>query len=54
MAMTAAVVGSIVHTLPPSCAVTVVNGVTYQNCGGTWYAPQYAGTSVQYVVVNAP
>ena len=30
------------------------NGVTYQNCGGTWYQPQYVGTSVQYVVVTAP
>jgi hypothetical protein len=51
---TAAIVGSIVHTLPPACTVTVVNGVTYQNCAGTWYQPQYVGTSVQYVVVTAP
>jgi hypothetical protein len=54
VATTAAIVGSMVNTLPPSCTMTVVNGVTYQNCGGTWYQPQYAGTSVQYVVVNAP
>ena len=53
-ATTAAVVGSIVHTVPPACAVTVINGVTYQNCGGAWYQPQYVGTSVQYVVVTAP
>ena len=42
------------HTLPPACAVTVLNGITYQNCGGVWYQPQYMDTSVQYVVVNAP
>ena len=53
-AVTAAVVGSMVHTLPPACTVAVVNGITYQNCGGTWYQPQYAGTSVQYIVVNPP
>ena len=51
---TAAVVGSIVHTLPPACSVAVVNGISYQNCGGTWYQPQYAGTQVQYIVVTAP
>ncbi|WP_322058145.1 DUF6515 family protein [Paraburkholderia sp. J63] len=51
---TAAVVGSIVHSLPPSCSSMIVNGVTYQQCGSTWYQPQYSGTTVQYVVVNAP
>jgi len=52
--VTAAVVGSIVHTLPPSCSAVIVNGITFQQCGGTWYQPQFAGTSVTYVVVNAP
>ena len=52
--VTAAVVGSIVHALPPSCSAMVVNGMTYQQCGGTWYQPQYVGTQVSYVVVNAP
>lgn len=51
---TAAVIGSIVHSVPPSCSAVSVNGVTYQQCGSTWYQPQYAGTSVQYVVVNPP
>jgi hypothetical protein len=49
---TAAVVGAVVSTLPPSCVVTQAGGVTYQRCGATWYRPQYAGTSVSYVVVN--
>ncbi|MBN3858644.1 MULTISPECIES: DUF6515 family protein [unclassified Paraburkholderia] len=51
---TAAVVGSIVHTLPPSCSAINVNGVTYQQCGSTYYQPQYSGTTVQYIVVNPP
>ena len=53
-AVTAAVVGSIVYSLPPSCTRVVVGGVTYQQCGSTWYQPQYAGSNVQYIVVNAP
>jgi hypothetical protein len=53
-AVTSAVVGSMVRTLPPACSAVVVNGLTYQNCGGAWYQPQYAGTSVTYVVVNPP
>jgi hypothetical protein len=53
-AVTAVAIGSIVNTLPPSCSVTAVNNVTYQNCGGTWYQPRYSGTQVSYVVVNPP
>lgn len=53
-ATTAAVVGSIVRSVPPSCTTTVVNGVSYSQCGSTWYQPQYVGSSVQYVVVNPP
>ena len=53
-ALTAAAIGSIVYSVPPSCVTTVINGMTYQQCGSTWYQPQYAGTSVQYVVVNPP
>ena len=54
VAPTAAAIGSVVYSVPPSCVTTVVNGMTYQQCGSTWYEPQYAGTSVQYVVVNPP
>jgi hypothetical protein len=52
--VTAAVVGSIVNTLPTGCVVTVVNGISYQQCGSTWYQPQYVGSSVSYVVVAHP
>ncbi len=51
---TAAVVGSIVNTLPPSCSTVIVNGFTYQQCGSTWYQPRLAGTTTNYVVVSAP
>ena len=51
---TAAIVGSMVNSIPPSCTPVVVNGATYSQCGSTYYQPQYAGTSVQYQVVNPP
>lgn len=53
-ALTSAVIGSIVYSLPPSCGTVVVNGLTYQQCGSAWYQPQYAGSQVTYVVVNPP
>jgi hypothetical protein len=51
---TAIVVGTVVASLPPSCTTVMVNGFAYQNCGGTYYQPRYAGSSVTYVVVNHP
>jgi hypothetical protein len=53
-AVTAVAIGSMVQTLPPSCSAVVVNGVTVQNCGGTYYQPQFSGTNVNYVVVAPP
>lgn len=54
-AVTSAAIGSMVYSLPPSGCTTVVSaGVTYSRCGSVWYEPRYAGTSVSYVVVNAP
>jgi hypothetical protein len=52
--MTAAVIGSVVNSVPPSCQVVVVGTVSYQQCGSTWYQPQFAGTAVTYIVVNPP
>jgi hypothetical protein len=54
VAVTAAVVGSAVRTLPPSCSSVVVGGVAYQQCGSSWYRPQYAGSEVTYTVVHPP
>ena len=37
-----------VASLPPNCSTIVVEGVTLQQCGGTYYQP----SGGQYVVVN--
>ena len=52
--VTAAVIGSIVNTVPAGCSTVMVNGFAYQQCGSTWYQPQMSGSSTTYVVVNAP
>lgn len=52
--VTAAVVGSIVYSIPPSCSIVQIGAMVYQQCGSTWYQPQYYGSSVQYIVVNPP
>lgn len=51
---TAAIIGSVVNTLPPSCTTVIVNGIGYQQCGNSWYQPQFAGGNTTYVVVNPP
>jgi hypothetical protein len=53
------VVGTIVNAASysaMSCTPTnvVVNGITYSQCGSTWYQPTYSGSDVSYVVVNPP
>ena len=50
VAVTSAVIGSMVATVPPNCVPVNYGGMIYQQCGSTWYQPQ--GT--QYVVVNPP
>jgi hypothetical protein len=37
-----------------SCTTVVANGITYHDCGGTYYQPQYASGNITYVVVNHP
>lgn len=54
VAVTAAVIGSVTRTLPTGCMPVTVGTVMYQQCGPSWYQPQYVGTTVQYVVVNPP
>jgi len=34
--------------------LVLVNGITYQQCGSTWYQPQYSGSQANYIVVNPP
>jgi len=50
VAVTSAVVGSIVRSVPPSCVPVNYGGMVYQQCDSTWYQPQGS----QYVVVNPP
>ena len=52
--MTSAIIGSVVYSLPMDCSTLVVNGIAYQQCGNAWYQPRYEGTTVQYIVVDAP
>lgn len=56
VAVTAAVVGSIVSPaqMPSSCVQVIRYDIAYMQCGSTWYQPQYQGSNVTYVVVNAP
>mgnify|MGYP000844100978 CR=1 FL=1 len=50
VAVTAAVVGSMVRTVPANCVPVNYGGMIYQQCGSTWYQPQGG----QYVVINPP
>jgi hypothetical protein len=50
VAVTSAVIGSMVQTVPTGCVPVNYSGMVYQQCGGTWYQPQGS----QFVVVNAP
>ena len=50
VAVTAAVVGSMVNTVPAGCVPVNYGGMIYQQCGSTWYQPQGS----QYVVINPP
>jgi|SRR5262245_20870967 len=42
--------GTIVATLPPGCAPTMLNGVEYQRCGSTYYRATMQGTNLVFVV----
>jgi len=50
VAVTSAVIGSMVRTVPAGCVPVNYGGMVYQQCGATWYVPQ-AG---QYMVVAPP
>ena len=43
-------VGTMVPSLPPGCASTVINGVNYFNCGGVFYRAGFQGNNVVYIV----
>jgi len=50
VAVTSAVIGSMVRTVPAGCVPVNYGGVVYQQCGSTWYQPQGG----QYIVINPP
>jgi len=50
VAVTSAVVGSMVRSVPAGCVPVNYGGMVYQQCGSSWYMPQGG----QYVVVNPP
>jgi len=50
VAVTSAVIGSIVNAPPPGCVPISCGGIVYQQCGSTWYMPQ----GPQFVVVAPP
>ncbi len=50
VAVTSAIIGSTVATVPPGCVPVNYGGMVYQQCGGTWYQPQGS----QFIVVNPP
>jgi len=54
VAVTSAMIGSVVYALPTGCSTVVVDGIGYQQCDNAWYQPRYVGTTVQYIVVDAP
>lgn len=54
VAVTSAVIGSIIRTLPTGCTTIIRGGIAYQQCGSVWYQPQYAGNNVSYVVIQQP
>ena len=50
VAVTSAVIGSMVRTVPAGCVPVNYGGIVYQQCGSTWYQPQGS----QYIVINPP
>jgi hypothetical protein len=51
---TSIALGTRVAVLPAGCTTIVAGGITYSQCGSTWYQPYYSGATVQYVVVGSP
>ena len=46
-------IGTILPSLPPGCASTVIGGVNYFQCGGIYYRAGFQGNSIVYIV-SAP
>jgi hypothetical protein len=48
-AVVAATSAARLTALPPGCVSTVYGGVSYQQCGSTYYQPVYDGPNLVYV-----
>ena len=51
---TGLIIGTIVNSPPSGCSTVIRNGISYSQCGTTWYQPQYSGNNVTYIIVEAP
>jgi hypothetical protein len=47
-------IGARVTTLPPGCAMIKTGNLIYFNCTEVYYRAYYEGTTVVYVVIEAP
>jgi len=46
--------GTVVTTLPSSCAMVGTSGTAIYDCGGSYYRPYYSGSNLVYEVVQNP
>ena len=54
VAAAAAPTTTYVTTLPCQTIAIVANGISYYQCGDTWYQRSYAGSQITYMVTTAP
>ena len=53
---TGLIIGSVIaaSTMPTTCTTVVVNGISYRQCGSSYYQPFYQGDTLVYQVVASP
>ena len=53
---TGLIIGTMVSasTMPTTCVTTYVNGISYRQCGSSYYQPFYEGDTLVYKVVTTP
>ena len=53
---TALIIGSWVAaaTMPKTCTTVIANGISYRQCGSSYYQPFYQGDTLVYKVVASP
>ena len=47
-------IGTVAQALPAGCKAVTVSGVTYQDCGGSFYKTAFQGNNLVYAVVESP